>query len=661
MNRLGSVWVVVVVLLGSLSGPLPSWAAVQAVQAMQAAQPTLPTQPMQVAQAAQPMQLAQAAPATQQDPSGETVFKRVCATCHLSLKPGDTGSAVPGIRALPRELLMQFSPDAILNTLTNGKMQPQAASLTAAQRRAVAIYASGRDFGPTVAAPEDVETNLCTEQLVMGDPGASPSWNGWGNGPANTRFQPKAQGKLTAADLPRLQLNWAFGYSNVMTARPQPTVVGGRLFAPSENGHLYALNPHTGCRYWTYKARAGIPTAAVVGRYRDAAGNQGLAVYFGDRKANAYAVDAQTGREIWVRKVDAHAAAAITGSLAFDGTRVFVPVQGLNEEGMGGFAGYPCCTFRGSVSALDASTGTVIWKTYTIGENTPRLPSQDGTPAFGPAGGGVWSVPTIDSKRHLVYVATGNGYADPPQATTDAVLALDIDTGVVKWERQLTPGDDWSLGCQQSGGANSACPATLGPDFDLSAPPVLTHVGDRELLVLPQKSGLAWALDPAQEGAAAWQYRFGQGSGLGGQWGVAVDNDHVYVGVADLLTPTPGGMRALTVADGSLVWQQPPFAKLCAAAPGCSAGQGGPLTAIPGAVLNGSMDGGLRAYSTKDGSLLWTFDTNRDFDSVNGVKAHGGSMDAAGPVVVDGMVYVASGSGGLVGRQGNVLLAFGLP
>jgi polyvinyl alcohol dehydrogenase (cytochrome) len=645
VNRLASVWVVVVaVMVASLCVPRPSWGEAQARH--------------DVSGEAQASQVIQP---TQQGPSGEAVFKRICATCHLSLKPGDSGGVVPGIRALPRELLMQFSPDAVLNTLTNGKMQSQAASLTPAERRAVAAYASGRDFGPAVAAPEDLETNLCTEHLVMGDPGASPSWNGWGNGPTNTRFQPKAQGKLTAADLPRLQLKWAFGYSNVMTARPQPTVVGGRLFAPSENGHVYALNPHTGCRYWTYKARAGIPTVVVVGRYRDAAGNQGLAVYFGDRKANAYAVDAQTGREIWVQKVDAHAAAAITGSLAFDGTRVFVPVQGLNEEGMGGFAGYPCCTFRGSVSALDANTGTVIWKTYTIGESSPRLPSQDGTPAFGPAGGGVWSVPTIDSKRHVVYVATGNGYADPPQATTDAVLALDIDTGAVKWERQLTPGDDWALGCQQSNGANSACPATLGPDFDLSAPPVLTRVGDRDLLVLPQKSGLAWALDPAQEGAAVWQYRFGQGSGLGGQWGIAVDNEHVYVGVADLLTPTPGGMRALTVADGTLVWQQPPFAKLCGAAPGCSAGQGGPLTAIPGAVLNGSMDGGLRAYSTKDGSLLWTFDTNRDFDAVNGVKAHGGSMDAAGPVVVDGMVYVASGSGGLVGRQGNVLLAFGLP
>jgi polyvinyl alcohol dehydrogenase (cytochrome) len=628
VNRFGSVCVSVLALVGSICVPPLSWGA---------------------------------PPAPQQAASGEAVFQRICAACHLGLQSADTGGAVAGIRALPRELLLQLAPEAILNTLTNGKMQAQAASLSPAERRAVAVYASGRDFAPAVAAAEDIETNLCTEQLVMGDPQASPSWNGWGNGPANTRFQPKAQGKLTAADLPRLQLKWAFGFSNVMTARPQPTVVGGRLFAPSENGHVYALNPHTGCRYWTYKAQAGIPTAVVVGDYRDASGNPGLALYFGDRKANAYAVDAQTGREIWVRKVDTHTSSAITGALAFDGTRVFVPVQGLNEEAMGGFAGYPCCTFRGSVSALDASTGNLIWKTYTVRESSPRPASQDDTPAYGPAGGGIWSVPTIDSKRHLVYVSTGNGYADPVQATTDAVLALDINTGALKWSRQLTPDDVWTLGCQQNNGANSACPYALGPDFDLSAPPALVRVGDRDLLVLPQKSGIAWALDPAQEGAAVWQYRFGQGSGLGGQWGVAVDHEQVYVGVADLLTPTPGGMRALSLSAGELLWEKPPLAKLCGFGRGCSAGQGGPLTAIPGAVLNGGMDGGLRAYSSKDGSILWTFDTNRDFDTVNGVKARGGSMDSAGPIVVDGMVYVSSGSGGLVGRPGNVLLAFGLP
>jgi polyvinyl alcohol dehydrogenase (cytochrome) len=593
--------------------------------------------------------------------SGEAVFQRICAACHLSLKPDAAANAVPGIRAVPRELLRQFTPEAILNTLTNGKMQAAAASLSPAERQAVAAYASGRNFGPEQSPPEELQTNLCTEHLLMGDPKVGPSWNGWGNGPTNARFQPRSQGKLTASNLHRLKLEWAFGYANVASARPQPTIAGGRLFAASENGHLYALNPKTGCRYWTYKALAGIPTAVVVGRYHTADGSDGVAVFFGDRKANAYAVDAQTGREIWVRKVDAHPAAAITGALAFDGGRVFVPVQGLNEEAMGGFAGYPCCTFRGSLAALDANTGNVIWKTYTVAESMPRPPGEGGAPAYGPAGGGIWSVPTIDSKRRLVYVSTGNGYADPAQPTTDAVLALDINTGELKWSHQMTPNDDWSLGCQLSKGANPACPSELGPDFDLSAPPVLAHFQGGELLVVPQKSGVAWALDPAKEGAVVWQYRFGKGSGLGGQWGMAIEAENAYVGVADLLTPTPGGVRAIALTDGHLVWEKPPQTKLCGFARGCGAGQGGPLTTVPGAVLNGGMDGGLRAYSTKDGSILWSFDTNRDFDTVNGVKANGGSMDSAGPVVVDGMLYVSSGAGGLSGRPGNVLLAFGLP
>jgi polyvinyl alcohol dehydrogenase (cytochrome) len=459
----------------------------------------------------------------------------------------------------------------------------------------------------------------------MGDPSLGPSWNGWGNGLTNTRFQPRA-GKLTFANLHRLKLKWAFGYANVSSSGPQPTLVGGRLFAAGENGHVYALNPRSGCRYWTYKARAGIPTAVVVGIYRD-----GVAIFFGDRNANAYAVDAQTGREIWVRRVDPHPSAMISGGLAFFGGRVFVPVQGLRAES-------PCCTFRGSVSALDATTGHVIWKTYTVPQSMPRPATADGELSYGPAGGGIWAVPTVDTQRRLLYVATSSGSAEPTQPNTGAVLAVDINTGEIKWSRQLTPAD-----------------------ADTSAPPMLVKVQDRPLLVVPQMSGIAWALDPAKGGAVVWQYRFGQGGELGGQWGMAADDDNVLVGVADLLTPTPGGMRAIALADGHLVWDAPPPSRLCQFGPGCLAGQGGPVTAMPGAVFSGGMDGGIRAYSSKDGTVLWSFDTNRDFDTVNGVKAHGGSMDGAGPVVVDGMVFVNSGTGGLLGRPGNVLLAFGLP
>ena len=505
--------------------------------------------------------------------------------------------------------------------------------------------------------PDTLQTNLCTEQLLMSDPKTSPSWTGWGNGPQNLRFQPGAQAKLTPKELPQLELKWAFGYANVSSALSQPIVVGGRLFAPSENGHVYALNARTGCRYWTYKAQAGVLAAMTTGAYRDAAGDTALALFFGDQKANAYAVDAQTGREIWVRKVDTHPLAAITGALAFEGSHVFVSVRGSKEAGS---AGHPCCTFRGSVSALDANTGAVLWKTYTVDESSPRAPSQKGTPAFGPAGGGISSTPTVDSKRRLVYVATGNSYADPAQLTTDAVLALDVNTGEVKWSQQLTAPEAPAPGCQPGKDDQTPCPQTPPADFALSAPPALVRVNDRDLLVLPQQSGMLWALDPDKSGAVVWQYRIGQGGSLGSQWGVAVENDHAYVGVADLETPTPGGMHAVNLADGKPLWDLPAPTKLCGIESGCSAGQGGPPTAIPGAVLNGGLDGGLRAYSTEDGTILWTFDTNKDFATVNGVKAHGGSMDSAGAIVVDGMVYVSSGSG-QVGRQGNVLLALGLP
>jgi polyvinyl alcohol dehydrogenase (cytochrome) len=587
--------------------------------------------------------------ASAQAPEAADTFRQHCATCH------DASPPLPNVPTL--EALRQLSPEAILNSLVNGKMQPQGALLTEAQRRAVSEFASGQRLASvTAGAP----TNRCSSSPPMGEIAAGKHWNGWGNGIANTRYQPVAQGGLTAADLPKLKLKWAFGYANVSAARAQPAVVGGRLFAASENAEVHSLDPKTGCTHWTFKAQAGVRTALSVGEYRKTDGGKGKAVYFGDSRANAYAVDAETGQQIWIRKVDDHPAAAITGSPVVHDGKMFVPVQGLKEEAQGGTPKYECCTFRGSLSALDASTGEILWKTYTVDEPKPRVKSKDGVQMWGPAGGGIWSAPTVDVKRKLVYAATGNGYADPPQKATNAVIAFDIATGRIEWINQITPNDNWSLGCAQNPKDNPACPAVMGPDFDFAASPALVRAGSRELLVLPQKSGMAYALDPDKKGAIVWRYRIGEGSGLGGQWGGAIDGENAYFGVADLLTGNPGGMRAVKLADGAAVWRVPPEPKLCAEGPKCSAGQGGALTAIPGAVLSGSLDGGLRAYSTKDGSVIWRFDTNRSFPTVNGVEAKGGGMDGPGPVVVDGMIFVNSGYGGLVGQPGNVLLAFGL-
>jgi polyvinyl alcohol dehydrogenase (cytochrome) len=572
--------------------------------------------------------------------AGKAVYDRACASCHAG------GSGAPAVATL-----QLMTPDAIVNALTNGRMQAQGSTLTDAERRAVAEFLTGRAAGGSPVAA--VQTK-CSATSPMGSPNGPNDWNGWGNGPANNRFA--RNGGLTAAELPRLKLKWAFGYQGVAAARAQPIIAGGRLFIASENAEVHSLDPKTGCTYWTFKAQAGVRSALVAGAYKG-----GTAVFFADSKANAYAVDANTGQQIWARKLDDHASAAVTGGLAYHDGRVFVPIQGLNEEGQGGRGGYQCCTFRGSLVALDANSGMQAWKTYTVGEPQKRAPNKDGVQTWGPAGGGIWSPPTVDVKRGFIYVATGNGYADPPQPMTDAVIAMDIKTGRVRWVNQLTKNDQWTMGCRPQNPDNPVCPAVMGPDHDFSAPPALTTVNGRDVLVVPQKSGMMFSLDPDNEGALVWQQKIGSGSGLGGQWGGAIDGERAYTGVSDLMSQAPGGMRALNLATGEIAWSVGPQQRLCdTSRPTCRASQGAAVTAIPGAVLSGSLDGGLRAYSAADGRIIWQYNSNQEYPTVNGVKANGGGLEGPGPIVAGGMLFFNSGYGGFIGNPGNVLLAFGV-
>jgi polyvinyl alcohol dehydrogenase (cytochrome) len=615
-----------------------------------------------------PFTIAGAAQEDVQAGLGEAAFQRVCAVCHTSLVSRASPAAdhpmnEAALRAPPREMLRQLSAEAVLAALTTGKMQPQGSLLSDAERPAVAEYASGSRMGAAKYGAANTEKpNLCKDPSRISQFAATPAWNGWGNGPANPRFQSRAAGGLTAADLPRLKLKWAFGYTNTVALRAQPTVFGHRLFVASDAGEIYALDAKTGCTYWTYKAQASVGAAPSVAAYKTPAGKSGYAVYVGDRNANVYALDAQSGALLWKRRVDEHRVAGITGAPALYHGRLFVPVQGVGEESIGSTNNYPCCTFRGSVVALDINTGEVVWKTYTVAESVPRGRSSSGVQLFGPSGGGIWSAPTIDPRRGALYVGTGNGYSDPTQPGTDAIIAMDLETGAVRWMKQVAGPDNWAMGCAPKNPDNPACPRDLGPDYDFSASPSLVRANGRDLLIAPQKSGLVYAFDPDNGGAVVWQSRIGKGSGLGGQWGLAVEGQRFFIGTADLLTPTPGGMHAIGLADGKPIWNMPPQPKLCLkyAGQSCSSGQGSAPTAIPGAVLSAGLDGGLRAYSSSDGSIIWLFDTNRDFETLNGVVARGGGMDHGGPVVVDGMLYVNSGYGGFVGHPGNVLLAFGL-
>ena len=572
-------------------------------------------------------------------PNGKALFEKNCAVCH---KPGAENRT-----PLP-EALAQLSQQAIVGALDTGPMKVQGAALTPAERTAIARFLS-KDTSARITA---AAANTCPP----GGPLANiDGWNGWGVDLVNSRFQaPKAAG-LSAEDIPHLKLAWAFGFPNTLTVFGQPTIAGGRLFFGSADGTVYSLNAHTGCVYWTFKATTTVRSPISLGPL----GNNRYAAYFGDGQTNVYALDAQTGELIWKVKVDDHKLAGITGGPRLYEGRLYVPIRSGGEEMVANNPQYPCCTFRGSVVALDAATGKKIWKTFTI-PDPPAVVRKNkaGVDLFGPSGAAVWSSPTIDVKRKALYVGTGNNYSEPATKYSDAVLAFDLETGSVRWAKQLSP-DVWNLSCSRPEKVN--CPDNPDGDTDVGTPPIIrTLPNGKDIIVVGQKSAMVHGLDPDNKGSIVWETRIGKGSALGGVlWGLAADNDVLYAPLSDVLVPGGGGgLFALKIATGEKVWTAPPIEPACKGTRGCSPAQMAPPTLIRGVVFSASMDGHLRAYSTADGKVVWDFDTAHDFETVNGVKAHGGSMNATGPTIAGGMMFVASGYAQLGGMAGNVLLAF---
>ncbi len=570
-------------------------------------------------------------------PDGKALFEKNCAVCH---SPGAVDNRAP----LP-EALRQRPNQSIVMALEMGVMRSEGARLSAAERQAIANFLS------PPAALESMRTNACPAN-------ARPlsnltGWNGWGIDLANSRLQPGAAAGLRAQDIPKLQVKWAFGFPNTVSVAAQVTAVGGRLFFGSSDGTVYSLDARTGCVYWTFHAesqvRAAISIAPVVGG--------GYAAYFGDGTTTMYAVNAQTGALLWKRRLDTHPMAGITGAPKLYNGRLYVGVRSGGEEVAAGDAKYPCCTFRGSLAALDAATGRLVWKTFTVTDPARETrKNAAGTQLFGPSGAGIWSSPTIDVKRKLVYAGTGNNYSDPPTHTSDAVIAFDLESGSMKWVRQLTE-DAWNMSCVQPG--KPSCPQNPDRDVDIGSSPILHTLPDgKDVLLVGQKSGVVFGLDPDQQGAILWHAEIGKGGGMGGiQWGMAADEEKVYAPLSDILPGPGGGLFALKIATGEKVWTVPPYEPACKGVRGCSPAQSAAATLIPGVVFSGSFDGHLRAHSTRDGKLLWDLDTLHDYETVNGVKARGGSMNVAGPAIADGMVFVNSGYNVLVGIPGNVLLA----
>jgi polyvinyl alcohol dehydrogenase (cytochrome) len=496
----------------------------------------------------------------------------------------------------------------------------------------------------------------------MRDPAAGPAWNGWGADLANDRFQPAKAAGLTAADLPKLKLKWAFGFPGGTSAYGQPSVVSGRVFVGSDTGWVYSLDAKTGCVYWSFQTKAGVRNAMTVGPIT---GHPGVkyAVFFGDVKANAYALDAQTGRQLWTRHVEENFTDRITAAPALYRGRLYVPISSW-EEFSARTLDFACCTSVGAVAALDANTGREIWKTYVIPER-PKVVAKTskGVEQWAPAGGSVWNTPTVDPERGAIYIGTGDATTHPAAETSDAVMAIAMADGKVLWSHQVHRNDSFLVGCNGQGRTEN-CPEVQGPDWDIPASPVLhTLANGKDVLVVGTKPGDVLALDPDARGAQVWRINL-NGPELAGDgplppgvfpngvmWGFADDGRRAYFGM------TGGGVTALDLETAMKAWYAPLNARSGGAGPpGVS--HGAATTAIPGAVLVGGSDGRLAALSTSDGRLLWSFDTARSFQTTNKVEAHGGSIGAPGPTVAGGMVFVGSGYAVIRGQPGNVLLAF---
>lgn len=581
---------------------------------------------------------------------GSALYGTHCAACHDA----------PAGRTPPLSALRAMTSKTIMQALTNGPMKPQAAGLSSGELHALVAY-----LAAAVPSPEERSTAaaVCKAGAISPRAGAGTlHWLGWGADFENRRFVNTSAAGMTAADVPNLKLKWAFGLGEGTSVHSQPAVGGVRVFTATLTGVVDSLDSRDGCIQWAFKASAPVRSGIVVG---ETAGSADESVYFGDQQANAYAVDGVTGQLRWKTHVGDHLAALITGTPLLHGGVLYVPVSSY-EEALAGSPRYECCTFRGGVVALDAATGKRIWQSYTIRDaSKPTEKSKSGTQMHGPSGAAVWSAPTYDEKLNLLYVSTGDNYSQPATTTSDAVLALDAKTGEILWSRQVTPDDIYNMGSYAK-----------GRDFDFGQPPILVSLpAGRRALVIGQKSGVVHALDPDRAGAILWHARVGQGGPLGGsQWGSAADVRNMYVAVSDLkmkavpdksnpqgyrleLDPRQGGgLFALRLLDGTQVWSAEPEG--CGERQHCSPAQSAAVSAIPGVVFSGSLDGHLRAYSADSGRLLWDVDTVRAYKTVNGQQARGGSLDIAGPVISDGVLYVNSGYAQWGGLPGNVLLAF---
>ncbi len=610
-------------------------------------------------------------------------FENGCAVCHDNSPAGRPVSGGTAPANMPSRFdIQRMEPDELLAVLN----RPIAAHDESDRfriwddeeyTRAVIELVTGKPFGGVAHREASAMPNQCAESLNLDNWNNQPSWNGWDPELGVHRFASEAVGGITVEDLPRLKLKWVFAIPDASVANwSQPSVVGGALFITSDNFFVYALDAKTGCVHWSYRAQTAVRGAVKVGPVDGVPGVR-FGAYFGDMSGVVYGVNAETGEEMWSLRADDHPQAKITSAVRLDssGERLYVPVASWEEQ-PGSYVEYECCTFQGSVVAVDVKTGEKVWQTYSFPERPRPLNKTNsaGTPLFGPAGAGIWSSLSIDEKRRAIYAPTGNcnitehfgvGNVTFDGGACGSILALDMDTGRRLWMTNLRPAasDRDEGGCGRGPERLVNCPGYVqGPGDDVNQAILLDLPNGRRALLGVQESGRITALDPDNSGAVLWVAQAGdQLAPNGAGWGGASDGELFYRPL--YYRDGTGAVAALRVTTGERVWYtELPGLEDCNLSGwnACSSGFTAAATAVPGAVITGSSEGILRAFSKADGEILWEYSTERGYEAVNEMPAFGGAIGATSPTIVDGMMYLGSGYALFGNRPGNVLLAFGI-
>ena len=478
----------------------------------------------------------------------------------------------------------------------------------------------------------------------------------------STHTIPTRVAGIDRANVDRLALKWSLAFPNALRARSQPTLAAGAIFVGSHDGTVFALDRATGCARWTFVAPAEVRTGIVVSPWRAGDKSARPLVFFGDLIGDVFAVDARTGALVWKARPDPHANTTITAAPVYSGGVVYVSVSSL-EEGRASNPAYACCTFRGSLVAYRAATGAKLWQTYMTDPPRERGTTASGVKILGPSGVALWSSPVVDLKRRKLFIDTGDNYSSPATKTSDAFVALDIDTGKIAWVYQARESDAWNGSCDAAVKTN--CPTENGPDYDFGAGAILAHASNgRDYLIGGAKSGMLFAVNP-DTGKLIWKVRVGRGGVVAGiHFGIAAVGDTVFAPVSDVpdgrtydIPPQPG-LYALDIKTGRFKWKAPSD-DVCGGKPHCHPGYGGAITATSELVFAGSNDGHLRAYDADSGKVLWDYDTVREYTAVNGATAHGGSMGGgAAPLAYKGLLIMNSGYGFVGEKNGDALLVF---